>query len=105
MARTLLFIDDAPDINSLLVNYFSTPPVGDLAIHDPQDLFSLAVFVGVSVAVAGVVDRSARRSKEAARARAEAATLGELARAATRAEDTVGSLLEQTGKSERRCFR
>ncbi|MFC9334978.1 DUF4118 domain-containing protein [Arthrobacter sp. NPDC057009] len=81
--------------SSLLVNYFSTPPVGDLAIHDPQDLFSLAVFVGVSVAVAGVVDRSARRSKEAARARAEAATLGELARAATRAEDTVGSLLEQ----------
>ncbi|HKS02333.1 MAG TPA: ATP-binding protein, partial [Arthrobacter sp.] len=59
------------------------------------DLLSLGVFVGVSVAVAGVVDRSARRSKEAARARAEAATLGELARGATRADDTVGSLLEQ----------
>src|SRR5919205_317637 len=58
--------------SSLLVNYFSTPPVGDLAISDPQDLLSLSVFVGVSVAVAGVVDRSARRSKEAARARAEA---------------------------------
>ncbi|WP_395403640.1 DUF4118 domain-containing protein [Arthrobacter sp. UC242_113] len=81
--------------SSLLVNYFSTPPLGDLAIGDPQDLLSLGVFVGVSVAVAGVVDRSARRSKEAARARAEAATLGELARGATRAEDTVGSLLEQ----------
>jgi two-component system sensor histidine kinase KdpD len=81
--------------SSLLVNYFSTPPLGELAIKDPQDLLSLAVFVGVSVAVAGVVDRSARRSKEASRARAEAATLGELARGATRAEDTVGSLLEQ----------
>jgi two-component system sensor histidine kinase KdpD len=81
--------------SSLLVNYFSTPPVGELAIGDPQDLLSLGVFVGVSVAVAGVVDRSARRSKEAARSRAEAATLGELARGATRAEDTVGSLLEQ----------
>lgn len=81
--------------SSLLVNYFSTPPVGELAIKNPQDLLSLGVFVGVSVAVAGVVDRSARRSKEAARARAEAATLGELARGATRAEDTVGSLLEQ----------
>jgi two-component system, OmpR family, sensor histidine kinase KdpD len=81
--------------SSLLVNYFSTPPVGELAIKDPQDLLALGVFVGVSVAVAGVVDRSARRSKEAARARAEAATLGELARGATRAEDTVGSLLEQ----------
>jgi two-component system sensor histidine kinase KdpD len=81
--------------SSLLVNYFSTPPLGELAIKDPQDLLSLGVFVGVSVAVAGVVDRSARRSKEAARARAEAATLGELARGATRAEDTVRSLLEQ----------
>ncbi|MFC7849217.1 DUF4118 domain-containing protein [Arthrobacter sp. NPDC057388] len=81
--------------SSLLVNYFSTPPVGDLAISDPQDLLSLGVFVGVSVAVAGVVDRSARRSKEAARSRAEAATLGELARGATRSDDTVGSLLEQ----------
>jgi two-component system sensor histidine kinase KdpD len=81
--------------SSLLVNYFSTPPVGDLAIHDPQDLLSLGVFVGVSVAVAGVVDRSARRSKEAARARAEAATLGDLTRGATRSEDTVASLLEQ----------
>ncbi|WP_104139128.1 DUF4118 domain-containing protein [Arthrobacter sp. ZGTC131] len=81
--------------SSLLVNYFSTPPVGDLAIHDPQDLLSLGVFVGVSVAVAGVVDRSARRSKEAARARAEAATLGDLTRGATRSEDTVVSLLEQ----------
>ncbi|WP_082579406.1 DUF4118 domain-containing protein [Arthrobacter sp. Soil736] len=81
--------------SSLLVNYYSTPPLGDLAIHDPQDLLSLGVFVGVSVAVAGVVDQSARRSKEAARARAEAATLGDLTRGATRSEDTVASLLEQ----------
>ncbi|MFJ5696977.1 DUF4118 domain-containing protein [Arthrobacter sp. NPDC093139] len=81
--------------SSLLVNFFSTPPLGDLAIHDPQDLLSLGVFVGVSVAVAGVVDRSARRSKEAARSRAEAATLGELARGATRSDDPLGSLLEQ----------
>ncbi|HCN20858.1 MAG TPA: hypothetical protein DIT15_01140, partial [Arthrobacter bacterium] len=42
--------------SSVLVNYFSTPPLGDLAISDPQDLLSLAVFAGVSVAVAGVVD-------------------------------------------------
>lgn len=81
--------------SSLLVNYFSTPPLGDLAISDPQDLLSLGVFVGVSVAVAGVVDRSARRSKEAARARAEATTLGDLALGASRSEDTVNGLLTQ----------
>lgn len=79
--------------SSVLVNYFSTPPLGDLAIHDPQDLLSLLIFVGVSVAVAGVVDRSARRSKEAARAQAEAATLGELALGASRSEDTLEGIL------------
>lgn len=82
--------------SSLLVNYFSTPPVGDLAIHDPQDVLALGVFVGVSVAVAGVVDGSARRSKEAALARAEAATLGDLALGASRSEDSLQALLAES---------
>ncbi|MGN6441255.1 MAG: DUF4118 domain-containing protein, partial [Arthrobacter sp.] len=81
--------------SSVLVNYFSTPPLRDLAIHDPQDILSLAVFAGVAVAVAGVVDRSARRSKEAATARAEAATLADLALAASRDEDNLTVLLAE----------
>ena len=81
--------------SSVLVNYFSTPPLGDLAISDPQDFLSLGVFAGVSVAVAGVVDRSARRSKEAARARAEATTLGDLALGASRSEDTLDGILAE----------
>lgn len=81
--------------SSLLVNYFSTPPIGTLTISDPQNLLALLVFVGVSAAVAVVVDLSARRSKEAARARAEAATLGDLTRGAARTEDTLRGLLEQ----------
>ncbi|MDR6987535.1 two-component system sensor histidine kinase KdpD [Paenarthrobacter nitroguajacolicus] len=81
--------------SSLLVNYFSTPPVGNLTISDPQNLLALLVFVGVSAAVAAVVDISARRSKEATRARAEAATMADLTRGATDAEDTVNGLLAQ----------
>jgi two-component system sensor histidine kinase KdpD len=81
--------------SSLLLNYFSTPPVGTLTISDPQNLIALLVFVGVSAAVAVVVDLSARRSKEAARARAEATTLGDLTRGAARSEDTLKGLLEQ----------
>ncbi|HJV98553.1 MAG TPA: DUF4118 domain-containing protein [Arthrobacter sp.] len=81
--------------SSVLVNYFSTPPLGDLAISDPQDLLSLGVFVGVSAAVAGVVDRSARRSKEAARAQAESATLADLALGASRSEDTLEGILAE----------
>jgi two-component system sensor histidine kinase KdpD len=81
--------------SSLLVNYFATPPVGNLAIRDSRDVLALLVFVGVSAAVATVVDLSARRSKEAARARAEAATLADLSRGAAASEDTVTGLLEQ----------
>ncbi|ASN20224.1 DUF4118 domain-containing protein [Arthrobacter sp. YN] len=81
--------------SSLLVNYFSTPPIGNLTISDPQNLLALLVFVGVSAAVAAVVDISARRSKEARRARAEAATMADLTRGATDAEDTVQGLLAQ----------
>ena len=81
--------------SSLLVNYFSTPPLGTLTISDPQNFLALLVFVGVSAAVAVVVDLSARRSKEAARARAEATTLGDLTRSAAGSEDTVQALLEQ----------
>ncbi|WP_427005101.1 DUF4118 domain-containing protein [Pseudarthrobacter sp. H2] len=81
--------------SSLLVNYFSTPPMGTLTISDPQNVLALLVFVGVSAAVAIVVDLSARRSKEAARARAEATTLSDLTRGAASSEDTVKRLLEQ----------
>ncbi|MFJ4208762.1 DUF4118 domain-containing protein [Paenarthrobacter sp. NPDC089675] len=81
--------------SSLLLNYFSVPPLGTLTISDPQNLLALLVFAGVSTAVALVVDRSARRSKEASRARAEAETLGELTRGASAVEDPVQGLLEQ----------
>lgn len=81
--------------SSLMVNYFSTPPVGNLTISDSQNVLALLVFVGVSAAVATVVDVSARRSKVAARARAEAATLADLSRGAAGSEDTVMGLLEQ----------
>ncbi|WP_284982634.1 ATP-binding protein [Arthrobacter sp. efr-133-TYG-118] len=81
--------------SSLLVNFFSIPPVGTLTISDPENILALLVFVGVSAAVAAVVDVSARRSKEAARARAEATTLGDLTRGASSAEDTVEGLLNQ----------
>ena len=81
--------------SSLLVNYFSTPPLGNLAISDAQNVLALLVFVGVSGAVAVVVDLSARRSKEAARARTEATALAELSRGAPGSEDTVAGLLEQ----------
>ncbi len=80
---------------SLLLNYFSAPPTGTLTISDPQNLLALGLFLAVSSAVAVVVDRSARRSKDAAVAGAEAATLSELARGVLASPDTVQVFLEQ----------
>ena len=51
--------------------------------------------VAVAVAVAIVVDNAARRTKEAARARAEADTLTLLANSVLRGEDALPAMLER----------
>ena len=80
---------------SLLLNYFETDPVGTLDISDPQNVFALLVFLGAGVAVSLVVGLSERRAQEASRARAEAATLADLARDALLADDTVAGFLDK----------
>lgn len=82
-------------LDSLLINYFETGPVGTFSIDDPQNLFALVVFLGVAVAVSLVVDLLAKRSREAALARSEAATLADLARDALITDDTVAAFLEK----------
>lgn len=79
--------------STLVLNYYSTAPVGSLEITDPQNLLTLVIFIGVAVAVSLVVGLAARRSREAAAATAEAVTLGELARGVLAAEDTLQGFL------------
>lgn len=79
--------------SSLILNYFSTEPFGSLEIADPENLLTLLIFVAVAVAVSLVVGLAARRSREAANASADAATLGELARGVLAAEDTMQGFL------------
>jgi two-component system sensor histidine kinase KdpD len=82
-------------LDSLLLNYFETDPVGTFSINDPQNLFALLVFLSAAIAVSLVVGLSARRAREAARARAEAATLADLARDALIADDTIAAFLDK----------
>lgn len=88
-------------LGSLLINYFETGPVGTFTIDDPQNLFALVVFLGVAVAVSLVLGISAKRAREATLARAEAATLADLARGALLADDTVGAFLEKVRETFR----
>ena len=77
----------------LLLNWFFTPPRGEFTIADPENALALVVFVVVASAVASVVDLAARRTEEARRARAEAATFGSLSRSVLSGEDTAEALV------------
>ncbi|GII58774.1 sensor histidine kinase [Planotetraspora thailandica] len=77
----------------LLLNYFFTPPVDQFTIADPQNLLALAVYVLVAIMVSAVVDLAARRTREAARAGADAEVLATLAGQVLRGDAALPSLL------------
>ncbi|WP_163504746.1 sensor histidine kinase [Fodinicola acaciae] len=79
----------------LIVNWFFVPPVGTFTIAERNNVVALLVYVLVAVAVATVVDRSARRATQAARGRAETAMLASLSRSVLAGNRGVPSLLEQ----------
>ncbi len=79
----------------LLLNWWFTPPVHQFTIAERENLLALVAFLLVAAAVSTVVDTAARRTREAARARAEAATLSTLAGSVLRGPRPVSALLEQ----------
>ena len=78
-----------------LLNYFFVPPLHQFTVAEAENLLALLVFLIVAAAVAGVVDLAARRTGQAARAQAEAATLSALAGSVLRGERPLLALLEQ----------
>ncbi|UUU30383.1 sensor histidine kinase KdpD [Streptomyces sp. CA-210063] len=82
-------------LGSLLLNWFFTPPVHTLTVEDPKNIVAIAVFIGVAVSVASVVDLAARRTQQAARLRAESEILSFLAGSVLRGETSLEALLER----------
>ncbi|MFI5488386.1 DUF4118 domain-containing protein [Micromonospora echinaurantiaca] len=80
---------------SLILNWFFTPPYHTLTIAEPDNLLALAVFVGVAVSVSWIVDVAARRTREAARAAADAQTLAAVAGGVLRGGRPLIALLDQ----------
>ncbi|MFI6333469.1 ATP-binding protein [Streptomyces sp. NPDC050535] len=80
---------------SLLLNYFYTPPLHRMTIADPKNIVAIAIFFGVAVSVASVVDLAARRTHQAARLRAESEILSFLAGSVLRGENSLEALLER----------
>ncbi|MFJ5646052.1 DUF4118 domain-containing protein [Streptomyces sp. NPDC093223] len=82
-------------VGSLLLNWYFTPPVHTLTIADPKNIVAMAIFFGVAVSVASVVDLAARRTQQAARLRAESEILSFLAGSVLRGETSLEALLER----------
>ncbi len=82
-------------VGFLLLNYYFTPPLHLFTIAERENLLALVVFLAVAVAVSVTVDRAARRTSEAARARAEAETLSTLAGSVLRGSRPLTALLDQ----------
>jgi two-component system sensor histidine kinase KdpD len=82
-------------VSGLSVNWFFTPPTGRLHVDRVDNLLALGAYLLTAVAVATVVDRSARRAADAARSRAETAMLASLSRSVLAGDRGLPSLLEQ----------
>jgi two-component system sensor histidine kinase KdpD len=80
---------------SLLLNYFFAPPLHQFTIAEKNNVLALVVFVAVALAVSWVVDTSARRTKQAARANAESELLATTAGSILRGQGTLDALLER----------
>lgn len=83
----------------LLLNYYFTPPMHRFTVAERENLFALLAFVLVAVAVSTVVDLAARRTREAASARAEAQTLSTLAGSVLHGDRPLHALLERVRES------
>jgi two-component system sensor histidine kinase KdpD len=81
---------------SLLLNYYFTPPLNQFTIAEANNVIALGVFVAVGLVVSWVVDTTARRSKQAARANAESELLVTTAGSILRGQGALDALLERT---------
>ncbi|HEY7137049.1 MAG TPA: sensor histidine kinase KdpD [Acidimicrobiia bacterium] len=80
---------------TLLANWFFTPPLHTFTVGDTVNVIALVVFIGVAAIVSTLVTLSSRRSLEAARARAEAATLVQLAGTLITEDDPLPTIMGQ----------
>ncbi|GAA1820932.1 sensor histidine kinase KdpD [Planosporangium flavigriseum] len=89
----------AAALGALLVDWYFIPPLHQLAIARLGDRLGLFIFLLAAVAVSTVVQLAARRTGEAAHARAQAETLTTVAGSVLRGERPLPALLEQVGET------
>ena len=76
-----------------LANWYFADPIHTFTIANERDAIALAVFLAVATVVSVLVERAARRSADAARARREAEALATMAGLLVGADDPLPDLL------------
>jgi two-component system, OmpR family, sensor histidine kinase KdpD len=79
--------------SGVLLNVLFTPPLHTITIAEPENAIAIVLFVVVGIAVATVVDTAARRTAQAAKARAEADALTVLSHSLLNTSDDLDGLL------------
>lgn len=82
-------------VASFLTNWYLTPPVHTLTIAQTDNVIALGVFVTVALTVSLLVDRTARESREARRARADATALARSTGSIIGSADPLPDLVDQ----------
>ncbi len=80
---------------SVLLNFFFTPPLHTFTIGETNNALALMVFVLVASLVSSTVDLAARRTRQAARAAAEARILANLAGSVLGGEEALAAMLQR----------
>jgi two-component system sensor histidine kinase KdpD len=80
---------------SLLLNYYFTPPIHKFTISEANNVLALVVFVAVGLVVSWVVDMTARRTRQAARASAESQLLVTTAGSILRGQQALAAVLDR----------
>ncbi|HEX4291491.1 MAG TPA: sensor histidine kinase KdpD [Trebonia sp.] len=83
-------------IASLLLNYYFTPPIHAWTIAQANNALALGVFIAVGLVTSWIVDTTARKSNQAARANAESELLRTTAGSILQGQGTLDALLERT---------
>ena len=78
-----------------LLNYYFTPPLHKFTIGETNNTLALLVFVLVAALVSSTVDLATRRTRQAARAAAEARTLANLAGTVLGGEEALAEMLDR----------
>jgi two-component system sensor histidine kinase KdpD len=82
-------------VGSLLLNYYFTPPLYKWTIAEANNALALGVFVVVALLVSSVVDRAARRTRQAARASVESEMLATTAGSVLRGQHALEAVLDR----------